>query len=68
MIRFIIKKEHKTCDSSPMVDYQTLVLDVPELEKVLVKGGYDQYFYEHYSLVGVEIVGEKEKEHGNNAR
>lgn len=39
----------------------TLDLEVPELERILKKGGYDQYYYEHYDLIGVEIKKEDDE-------
>lgn len=61
MIRFIIRERTKTCDSCPMEKLITLDLEVPELERILKKGGYDQYYYEHYDLIGVEIKKEDDE-------
>ena len=61
MIRFIIKRRFKSCDSCEDVTFITLDSECPELEKLLKKGGYDQYAYDHHELVGVEILANQPK-------
>lgn len=56
MLRFVIRKKEKSCDSAEMTRLITLDANVPELEGLLKKGGYDQYAFEHYELVGVEML------------
>lgn len=56
MLRFIIKKREKSFDSCERISLVSLDIDVPELETLLKKGGYDQYAYEHHELVGAEIL------------
>lgn len=64
MIRFIIKKRHKDCDSAPLETFITLDIDVPQLEQMLRRGGWNQYAYEHFDLEGVELIPEEKKVHG----
>lgn len=57
MIRFILKRKHKA-DPDPgcgTVALETLDVQVPELEKVLRRGGVSQYSYDITELVGAEV-------------
>lgn len=59
MIRFIIKKTYNPDSSVKGATHQTYLtadIDVPELERILTKGGFSQYGCEHYELTGVEIL------------
>lgn len=57
MIRFIIKREIKDNNNGmESVEYETIVIDVPELQKILLRGGSGPSGYDMSSLVGFEIM------------
>lgn len=56
MIRFILKRKFKACDSAEDVSFQTFDAECPELEINLQRGGWDQHSYDHFELVGIEIL------------
>jgi hypothetical protein len=62
MLKFILINKSKNCDSCEHIRWITLDADLPQLEQMLRKGGYDQYAYDHTDLVGVEIIEPKPEE------
>lgn len=57
MLRFIIKRHMDNGRSVGTATYETLLIDVPELERALTQGGYDfAGSYDIRELVGVEFV------------
>jgi hypothetical protein len=57
MIRFIIKHRFQDNYSGATGEsFQTILLDVPELEAALKRGGHGPSGFERYDLAGVEIV------------
>jgi len=56
MIRFIVKCERKNIDSPVITTLHSIDVDVPEIERVLRRGGYDQRSYEYWKLEGVELL------------
>jgi len=56
MLRFVLVNKSKNTDSCEQRSYITIDAEVPELEKRLKMGGYDQYHYDYTDLVGVEIL------------
>lgn len=56
MLRFIIKREIKD-GYNGLVDsgFETVDIDVPDLEHILTGGGFSEHSYDHRSLVGVEV-------------
>lgn len=60
MIRFILRRS--TFDGSSGLrreDLQTLDIDVPELESLLLRGGYGPAGYDSTELVGAEVREER---------
>lgn len=56
MIRFILKRKFKDDISYLQSEhFETLLLDVPELQSVLCRGGSSQHGYDATDLVGVSI-------------
>ena len=60
MLRFIIKREIKDGHNG-LVDsgFETVDIDVPELERILLGGGFSDHSYDHRALAGVEILPAK---------
>jgi hypothetical protein len=56
MLRFIIKREIKD-GYNGLVDsgFETVDIDVPELERILTGGGFSEHSYDHRALAGVEV-------------
>lgn len=57
MLRFIIKREVKDGHNG-LTDsgFETVDIDVPELEAILLGGGFSEHSYDHRLLAGVEIL------------
>ena len=56
MLRFILKREVKDGFNGLVSEgYQTLDLNVPELEAILQRGGFSETAYDQTTLIGVEI-------------
>lgn len=56
MLRFILKREVKDGFNGLVSEgYQTLDLNVPELETALQQGGFSETAYDQTTLIGVEI-------------
>ena len=57
MIRFIIERHYK-CPSSGVEDvtYETLDLNVPELEQALTSGGVAETHWDIRTFKGIEIL------------
>ena len=71
MLRFIIKRDIKD-GYSGLLDsgFETLDVDVPDLERALLGGGFSEKSYDHRSLVGVEVLPDdrtQAKEGGEHA-
>ena len=65
MIRFIIK--HRFQDNyggGSGESFHTLLLDVPELEAALKRGGHGPSGFDYYDLIGVEIAAAAAKPSG----
>lgn len=62
MIRFIIKRDFRPqfCGASS-VSYETVDIDVPELERILLGGGYGPDGHDMRELAGVEIIPDENK-------
>lgn len=59
MIRFIIKRHERDNNSgAEMLDYKTVDIDAPELEKILSGGGSGPMGFESFQLIGAEIIHE----------
>lgn len=57
MIRFILKrKTQDTYNGMQGESYETILLDVPELEALLIRGGCGEQGYDQTDLLGAEIV------------
>jgi len=57
MLRFIVSKNWKdTVSGAEGQQFVTIDGDITELEDLLLSGGFGEDGYEHYHLVGVEIV------------
>lgn len=57
MLRFILKRETNNenigyCGTG----YDTILLDVPELETLLTRGGCGEGGFDETTLIGVEVV------------
>lgn len=60
MIRFIIQRHEADFNSGlDSKTYHTITLEVPELERLLIQGGRGEMGFEHWDLLGVEIVGKE---------
>lgn len=57
MIRLLVEC-HKVDDSEDVnrKDYVTLDVDIPELEKMLTRGGYGEGRFETWRLIGAEVM------------
>ena len=57
MIRAIfqreVKDQHTGCETR---FYETVLLDVPEIEQRLLRGGFSETGYDTTALLGVEVV------------
>lgn len=60
MLRFIIKRDIKDGHNG-LADsgFETVDIDVPELESILADGGFSEHSYDHRALAGVEILDAK---------
>lgn len=59
MLRFIIEKHEYDFNSGlERKDYRTILIDLPEMEDILSKGGRGECGFESWKLIGVEIVEE----------
>ena len=57
MIRFIIKRHYRAAFTGVSTqDFETVEIDVPELERILTGGGYSEDGHDIRELAGVEIV------------
>lgn len=57
MLRFIIRRQWKDGYSGAEGEhFQTLDIDVPELQDALTAGGYGEQGFDMPSLVGVEVL------------
>lgn len=57
MIRFIIKRRQRWRDErETFQDWETLDLDIPELERILRQGGYGIDAYDRYDVEGVTVL------------
>ena len=56
MLRFILKNKY-SCEISGNSGerYETIDIDVPELEKILIRGGFGESGYDKTELIGVEL-------------
>ena len=55
MLRFILKQRVKSGDDPEIVTYYTTNYDLPDLQRMLTRGGRGEGCYEVNELVGVEI-------------
>lgn len=63
MLRFIIRRRIKDQWSGLSDDgFETLDIDVPELERILSGGGCGEHSYDVRSLAGVEILPQPAQE------
>lgn len=60
MLRFIVRADVKHGSGYVGSSYKTIDLAVPELERELTRGGFDEDRYDLATLVGVEILIEKQ--------
>lgn len=60
MLRFILKSEFSDGQTPNIIKFQTLLLEVSELECLLRAGGYGNGHL-IYSLVGVEVLDDKQE-------
>lgn len=57
MLRFIIKRDIKDGYSGLVNSgFETIDIDVPELEAILTGGGFSEHSYDARSLAGVEVL------------
>ena len=60
MIRFILKRKYRDDKSLLNADhFETLDCEVPELEKLLNRGGTSEYGYDITDLIGAEVLPPK---------
>ena len=60
MIRFILKRRIlRSGNQFFSSDFETLDIDVPELEAILRRGGADEFSYDTTDFIGIEIKGPK---------
>ena len=61
MLRFIIKRDVKDgCNGLTTSGFETVDIDVPELERILLGGGFSERGYDCRELAGVEILASRE--------
>lgn len=59
MIRFIVQQHQNDFNSGlESKTFHTIEIDVPELEELLNRGGKGEMGFEHWQLLGVEILYE----------
>jgi hypothetical protein len=57
MLRFIVSKNWKdNVSGAEGQSFETIDGDIETLERCLTSGGFGEDAYEHYHLVGVEII------------
>lgn len=57
MIRFIVQRHESDFNSGlDSKTFHTFEIDVPELEQMLSQGGRGEMGFEHWQLLGIEIV------------
>lgn len=57
MLRFIIRRRYKDQWSGLEDDgFETVDIDVPELERILTSGGFGEHSWDIRSLAGVEVL------------
>lgn len=57
MIRFIINRKYKDqWNGQEDQSYETVDIDVPELERILTSGGFSERGYDQRTLQGVEVL------------
>ena len=60
MLRFILKRKYFDCHNDyNSCHYETLSVDVPELENKLTNGGYGPQGYDVTELIGVSVESKK---------
>jgi hypothetical protein len=68
MIRFLLQKRYGSCDigagKEVLIQHYSIEASLPELEKAICDGGWDQHEFEHHVLLGVEIFKEDAQEAG----
>lgn len=63
MLRFIIKHKWRDAISGAEDEYlRTIDIDLPELQDALTVGGYGEHGYDMATLVGVEILPNRDGE------
>lgn len=67
MLRVILRRRHKDrCTGLESAGYQTVDIDVPEIEEILRGGGVAEDGYDVRELAGIEILPiEMEGNHGD---